>query len=69
MYATRPGDQKTEDIYYSYDTKTGKERYMSIFLQKFQEQFVNLHYNPTDQRLYMYTNGYYASYNVRFYKE
>ncbi|KAE8289833.1 Olfactomedin-4 [Larimichthys crocea] len=69
MYATRPGDLQTEEIYYSYNTKTGEEKYMSIPLQKFQEKFVNLHYNPTDQRLYMYNNGYYVSYNVRFNKE
>nr|XP_033497949.1 olfactomedin-4-like [Epinephelus lanceolatus] len=68
MYATRPGDLNTEEIYYSYDTKTGEEKYMSIPFQKFQENFVNLHYNPTDQRLYMYNNGYYASYHVRFNK-
>ncbi|XP_037602861.1 olfactomedin-4-like [Sebastes umbrosus] len=69
MYATRPRDLNTEEIYYSYDTKTGEGRYMSVLFQKFQEKFVNLHYNPTDQRLYMYNNGYYASYNVRFNKE
>ncbi|XP_017268955.1 olfactomedin-4-like [Kryptolebias marmoratus] len=66
MYATRPGDVKTEEIYYSYNTETGEEKYMSIPLQKFQEEFVNLHYNPTDQRLYMYSGGYYVSYRVRF---
>ncbi|XP_035530447.1 olfactomedin-4-like [Morone saxatilis] len=69
MYATRPGDLKTEEIYYSYDTETGEEKYMSIPLQKFQEKYTNLHYNPTDQRLYMYNNGYYVSYSVRFNKE
>uniref|UniRef100_UPI003AAA32D1 olfactomedin-4-like n=1 Tax=Centroberyx gerrardi TaxID=166262 RepID=UPI003AAA32D1 len=69
MYATRPGDLRTEEIFYSYDTKTGEERHMSIPLQKFQESFVNLHYNPTDQKLYMYNDGYYVSYNVRFNKE
>ncbi|KAG8013660.1 Olfactomedin, partial [Nibea albiflora] len=47
MYATRPGDLQTEEIYYSYNTETGEEKYMSIPLQKFQEKFVNLHYNPT----------------------
>ncbi|XP_041667836.1 olfactomedin-4-like [Cheilinus undulatus] len=69
MYATRPSDLKTEEIYYSYDTTTGEEKYMSIPIQKFQEKLVNLHYNPTDQRLYMYNDGYYVSYNVRFNKE
>ncbi|XP_023272989.1 olfactomedin-4-like [Seriola lalandi dorsalis] len=66
MYAARPGALNTEEIYYSYDTKTREEKHMSIPLQKFQERFVNLHYNPTDQRLYMYNDGYYVSYNVRF---
>ena len=68
MYATRPRDLNTEEIYYSYDTKTKEEKYMSVPLQKFQEKIINLHYNPTDQRLYMYNNGYYVSYNVRFNK-
>ncbi|XP_028994218.2 olfactomedin-4-like [Betta splendens] len=66
MYATRPGDQNTEEIYYAYDTRTRTERYMSVPIQKLQERFVNLHYNPTDQRLYMYNSGYYVSYSVRF---
>eukprot|EP00064_Thunnus_orientalis_P001905 superscaffoldBa00000131_g1909 len=69
MYATRPADVNTEEIHYSYNTKTWEEKHLSIPLQKFQENFVNLHYNPTDQRLYMYNNGYYVSYNVRFNKE
>lgn len=69
MYATRSADLKTEEIYYSYDTKTKEEKFMSIKFQKFQEKIVNLHYNPTDQKLYMYNNGYYVSYNLRFNKE
>ncbi|XP_076017626.1 olfactomedin-4-like [Genypterus blacodes] len=66
MYATRPGDLNTEEIFYSYDTKTREEKHMSVPLKKFHENFVNLHYNPTDQRLYMYNNGYQVSYNLRF---
>lgn len=69
LYVTRPGDQHTEEIYYSYDTRTKKETYISVPIQKLQENFVNLHYNPTDQRLYMYNSGYYVSYNVRFNRE
>ncbi|XP_034015237.1 olfactomedin-4-like isoform X3 [Thalassophryne amazonica] len=66
MYATRPADLTAEEIFYSYDTKTGEEKHLSIPLQKFQENFVNMHYNPTDQKLYMYNNGYYVSYNLQF---
>ncbi|XP_008282310.1 olfactomedin-4 [Stegastes partitus] len=69
MYATRPVDPKTEEIFYAYDTKTREEKHLSIPFQKFQETYTNLHYNPTDQKLYMYNNGYYVTYNVRFNKE
>ncbi|XP_029900780.1 olfactomedin-4 [Myripristis murdjan] len=66
MYATRSVDLNTEEIFYSYDTKTGEERHLSIQFEKFQENYVNLDYNPSDQKLYMYNNGYYVSYNVKF---
>ncbi|XP_033844258.2 LOW QUALITY PROTEIN: olfactomedin-4-like [Periophthalmus magnuspinnatus] len=66
MYATRSVDLTTEEIFYSLDTKTGEERHFSIPFQKFQEKYSYLDYNPTDQKLYMYNNGYYVSYNVKF---
>ncbi|XP_026162117.1 olfactomedin-4-like [Mastacembelus armatus] len=69
MYATRSVDLNTEEIYYAYDTKTKEEKHLNIHFQKFQEKYTNLDYNPTDQKLYMYNNGYYVSYNVRFNKE
>ncbi|XP_051252141.1 olfactomedin-4-like [Dicentrarchus labrax] len=69
MYATRSVDLTTEEIFYAFDTKTGEERHLNIPFQKFQEKYTNLDYNPTDQKLYMYNNGYYVSYNVRFDKE
>ncbi|KAK2826153.1 hypothetical protein Q5P01_020367 [Channa striata] len=69
MYATRSVDLNTEEIYYAYDTKTKEERHLNIPFQKFQEKYSNLDYNPTDQKLYMYNNGYYVSYNVRFNRE
>ncbi|XP_029983229.1 olfactomedin-4-like [Sphaeramia orbicularis] len=66
MYATRPVDLNTEEIFYAFDTKTGEEKQLSITFPKFQERYTNLDYNPMDQKLYMYNNGYYVSYNVRF---
>ncbi|XP_070836212.1 olfactomedin-4 [Chaetodon trifascialis] len=66
MYATRPVDLKTEEIYYAFDTKTKEEKDLNIRFQKYQEKYTNLHYNPTDQKLYMYNNGYYVSYSVKF---
>ncbi|XP_072314075.1 olfactomedin-4 [Eucyclogobius newberryi] len=68
MYATRSVDLTTEEIFYSLDTRTGEERHLSIPFQKFQEKYSYLDYNPTDQKLYMYNNGYYVSYSVKFNK-
>ncbi|XP_044231741.1 olfactomedin-4-like [Thunnus albacares] len=69
MYLTRSVDVNTEEIYYAFNTKTREEKHLSIHFQKFQDKYSNLDYNPTDQKLYMYNNGYYVSYNVRFNKE
>ncbi|MBN3317214.1 OLFM4 protein, partial [Atractosteus spatula] len=68
LYVTRPININTEEIFYKYDTKTGEESYISIPFNKKYEEFLNLHYNPIDQKLYMYTNGYYVFYNVNFQK-
>uniref|UniRef100_A0A3P8SXX8 Si:ch211-173a9.6 n=1 Tax=Amphiprion percula TaxID=161767 RepID=A0A3P8SXX8_AMPPE len=59
MYVTRSVDLSNEEIFYAFDTKTGEEKQLSIPFQKFQQAYSNLHYNPTDQKLYMYNNGYY----------
>ncbi|KAF3844784.1 hypothetical protein F7725_007947 [Dissostichus mawsoni] len=63
MYATRSVDLTTEEIFYAYDTRTNEEKHLGIHFSKFQEKYTNLHNNPTDQKLYMYNNGYYVSYN------
>ncbi|XP_041827955.1 olfactomedin-4 [Melanotaenia boesemani] len=69
MYVTRAVDANTEEIFYAYDTKTKEEKQLSIQFKKFQEKYSNLDYNPSDQKLYMYNNGYYVSYNVSFNKK
>ncbi|KAJ8341532.1 hypothetical protein SKAU_G00338230 [Synaphobranchus kaupii] len=66
LYATRSMNIHTEEIFYSFDTNTGKESHISIPFEKFQERYFNLDYNPTDQKLYMYNDGYYVSYHVWF---
>uniref|UniRef100_A0A3B1IXU3 Olfactomedin-4-like n=1 Tax=Astyanax mexicanus TaxID=7994 RepID=A0A3B1IXU3_ASTMX len=66
LYATRSVDTKTEEIFYAYDTQTRQENYVSLPFEKFQDSYVSLDYNPTDQKLYMYNSGYYVSYNVKF---
>ncbi|KAG1936386.1 olfactomedin-4 isoform X1 [Pimephales promelas] len=69
LYATRSVDSKTEEIFYTFDTRTEKESYGSVPFEKFQDSYVYLDYNPTDQKLYMYNNGYYVSYHVWFNQE
>ncbi|XP_037097567.1 olfactomedin-4 [Syngnathus acus] len=66
MYATRQVDFNTEEIYYAFDTNDGEGKHLSIQFPKFQEKYSSLDYNPTDQLLYMYNNGYYVSYHVKF---
>lgn len=66
MYVTHSVDLTTEEIYYAYDTKTKMEKNLSVKFQKFQEGYSYLDYNPADRKLYMYNNGYYVSYNVKF---
>uniref|UniRef100_A0A8C2F143 Si:ch211-173a9.6 n=1 Tax=Cyprinus carpio TaxID=7962 RepID=A0A8C2F143_CYPCA len=64
LYATRSVDTKTEEIFYTFDTRTEQESYVSIPFEKFQNSYVYLDYNPTDQKLYMFNNGYYITMNV-----
>ncbi|TRY84594.1 hypothetical protein DNTS_001330 [Danionella cerebrum] len=69
LYATRSVDSKTEEIFYMFDTKSAKESYVSIPFEKFQDSYVYLDYNPTDQKLYMFSNGYYVNYHIYFHHE
>lgn len=66
LYAVRTVDIHTEEVFYKYDTKTEEESYLSIQFERFQEKFSNLDYNPTDQKLYMYNDGYYVNYHLWF---
>ncbi|XP_073682724.1 olfactomedin-4 [Garra rufa] len=66
LYVTRSVDTQTEEIFYTYDTNKNEESYISIAFEKFQDFYVYLDYNPTDQRLYMFNNGYYVYYNMKF---
>uniref|UniRef100_A0A3B4TGG9 Olfactomedin 4, tandem duplicate 2 n=1 Tax=Seriola dumerili TaxID=41447 RepID=A0A3B4TGG9_SERDU len=64
LYAVRTVDIQTEEIFYKYDTKTKQESYIRIPFERFQEKYSNLDYNPTDQKLYMYNDGYYVNYHL-----
>ncbi|KAM6912149.1 olfactomedin-4-like [Xenentodon cancila] len=66
FYAVRTVDINTEEIFYKYDTKTKTETHISVSFERFQDKYSNLDYNPTDQKLYMYNDGYYVSYHLWF---
>ncbi|KAK7903871.1 hypothetical protein WMY93_016478 [Mugilogobius chulae] len=66
LYAVKTIDIHTEEIFYMFDTKTKKESYVNVPFERFQDKYSNLDYNPTDQKLYMYNDGYYVSYHLWF---
>lgn len=66
LYVVRTVDTVTEEIFYKYDTKSKQESYISVPFERFQDMFSNLDYNPTDQKLYMYNDGYYVMYHLWF---
>ncbi|KAL2101096.1 hypothetical protein ACEWY4_002857 [Coilia grayii] len=67
LYATRYVDKETEEIFYSFDTHTGLERYdLDIRFKKMQPDVHSLNYNPSDHKLYVYGNSYAISYDAIF---
>ncbi|XP_036423934.1 olfactomedin-4-like [Colossoma macropomum] len=67
LYATRFLNKETEEIFYSFDTVTGEERYnLKIQIKKMQTNVQSLNYNPQDRMLYMYSDAYILSYDVIF---
>lgn len=66
LYAVRTVDMQNEEIFYKFDTRTKQESYISILLERFLSKYSYLDYNPTDQKLYMYNDGYYVNYHLWF---
>ncbi|KAF7707719.1 olfactomedin-4-like [Silurus meridionalis] len=67
LYATRFLDKQTEEIFYSFDTETGEERFnLKIRIQKMQTNIQSLNYNPRDRMLYAYSDAYIVSYSTVF---
>ncbi|XP_058623920.1 olfactomedin-4-like isoform X2 [Onychostoma macrolepis] len=67
LYATRYLDEETEQIFYSYDTKTNKERYDFKFnIKKRQTNIQFLNYDPRDHLLYVYSDAYILTYELVF---
>ncbi|XP_053487762.1 olfactomedin-like [Ictalurus furcatus] len=67
LYATRYINTYKEEVFYAFDTTTGMEdNTLSIPMEKVAAGVANLHYNPTDMRLYMYNGGYMLAYQAYF---
>ncbi|XP_061465308.1 olfactomedin-like [Rhineura floridana] len=64
LYATKRKNSTHEEIYYMYDTNTGRESNTQIFMEKPLPIVQSLNYNPNDQKLYMYNDGYLVYYNL-----
>uniref|UniRef100_A0A8C0JGM4 Olfactomedin-like domain-containing protein n=1 Tax=Chelonoidis abingdonii TaxID=106734 RepID=A0A8C0JGM4_CHEAB len=66
LYATRAVSTRREEIFYAYDTHTGQESRLSLPLDKVTDVVRSLSYNPTDHKLYMFSDGYLLRYDVLF---
>ncbi|XP_071389321.1 olfactomedin-4-like [Centroberyx affinis] len=67
LYATRYVSKDVEEIFYSFDTSTGVERFdIGIQIQKMSGNIYSLNYSPPDQMLHAYSESYMVSYKVVF---
>ncbi|XP_047452888.1 olfactomedin [Mugil cephalus] len=67
MYATRYVDQYREEVFYAFDTASGKEdNWLALPLEKVAKGVASLSYNPTNRQIYMYNDGYLLAYEAQF---
>ncbi|XP_030587818.1 olfactomedin-4-like [Archocentrus centrarchus] len=67
LYATRYVSEEVEEIFYSFNTVTGKERFsVGIFINKVSPNIQALNYSPVDQMLYAYCDSIMVSYKMFF---
>ncbi|XP_032171124.1 olfactomedin-4 [Mustela erminea] len=69
LYATRTLNTREEEIFYYYDTNTGKEGRLGITLRKVQERIQSINYHPFEQKLFVYNDGYLLNYDLIFNQE
>ncbi|XP_056907912.1 olfactomedin-4-like isoform X1 [Takifugu flavidus] len=69
LYATRYIDTRFEEIFYSFDTTTGAEKFnLGIFIHKMSPNIYSLNYSPLDQALHLYCDSKMVSYKLLFSK-
>ncbi|XP_034970877.1 olfactomedin-4-like [Zootoca vivipara] len=66
LYVTRSLNTQQEEIFYTFDTNTGKEGRVSVVLEKPFGTVRGVDYHPTDHKLYLYNDGFLVSYNLVF---
>lgn len=67
LYATRYVDDNQEEVFYAFDTATGKDdNTLAVPLEKIAKGVASLSYNPTNKQLYMYNDGYLMAYEAHF---
>lgn len=66
LYALRSLSTRQEEIFYAFDTTTGKEHHLSILLDKMLETLQGINYCSLDHKLYVYNDGYLVNYDLSF---
>ncbi|XP_026221978.1 olfactomedin-4-like isoform X2 [Anabas testudineus] len=67
LYATRFISKELEEIFYSFDTATGVERFdIGVFIHKMTTNIYSLNYSPVDHMLHAYCDSHMVSYKVLF---
>lgn len=67
LYATRFSSDYHEEVFYAFDTATGREdATLALPLEKVVKGVASLSYNPTDRKIYMYNDGYLLAYQASF---
>uniref|UniRef100_A0A672Z013 Olfactomedin-like domain-containing protein n=2 Tax=Sphaeramia orbicularis TaxID=375764 RepID=A0A672Z013_9TELE len=67
MYATRFVDDGLEEVFYAFDTATGREdNTLALPLEKVVKGVASVSYNPVDKQIYMYNDGYLMAYQASF---
>lgn len=67
LYATRYVSTYQEEVFYAFDTTTGKEiNTLSLAFEKVSAGIANLNYNPVDGKLYLYNDAYLLAYDTFF---
>lgn len=67
LYATRYVDEFHEEVFYAFDTATGKEdNSLALPMEKVVKGLASLSYNPNNKQLYMYNDGYLLAHQVHF---